>query len=133
MTHAAGSRRRPERNRLVAIVDDDALVRSSMASLIRSFGFDTAMFDSAERLLASAPELFDCIVSDVQMGGMTGLELHRELKRRGVGAALILVTAYPNRRIRERALEEGARYLLEKPWSADDMAHCLEDILGRLA
>ena len=117
---------------VIAIVDDDALVRSSMASLIRSFGMVAATFASAEELLDTDAAAFDCIISDVQMGGMTGIELLVELQRRSIATPLILVTAYPNTRLRERALESGARGFLEKPWAVGEMTACLEKIVGPL-
>jgi FixJ family two-component response regulator len=118
--------------RTIAVVDDDQLIRASAASLIRSFGVAAITFESAESFLASDPSEFACIISDVQMGGMSGLELQDELNRRGVDTPLMLVTAYPSERIRERAMAGGAWCLLEKPWSVKEVIGCLEQIMGPL-
>jgi FixJ family two-component response regulator len=119
-------------SRKVAIVDDDRFVLWSAANLIQSFGVDTATFESAEAFLADDADAFDCIISDVQMGGMSGLDLQDELNRRGIGTPLMLVTAFPNDSIRERAMAAGACCLLEKPWSTADVVGHLERIMGPL-
>ncbi|WP_165799705.1 response regulator transcription factor [Sphingomonas oleivorans] len=117
----------------IAIVDDDRLIRSSAASLMRSFGIAASTFESAEAFLAADAKEFACIISDVQMGGMSGLDLQDELNRRRISTPLILITAYPTDRLKDRALAGGARYFLEKPWSVDDLLVCLEEIMGPLS
>lgn len=116
----------------VAIIDDDRLVRSAAASLMRSFGLAASTFASAEEFLGSGPEDYGCIISDVQMPGMSGLDLQDELHRLGSTTPILLVTAYPNARIRERALAGGALDLVEKPWIVEDIIACLEGIMGPL-
>lgn len=118
--------------RTIAVVDDDQLIRASAASLIRSFGVSAITFESAESFLDADLSEFACIISDVQMGGMSGLDLQDELNRRGVDTPLMLVTAYPSERIRERAMAGGAWCLLEKPWSVKEVIGCLEQIMGPL-
>jgi FixJ family two-component response regulator len=119
-------------SRKVAIVDDDRFVLWSAANLIQSFGVDTSTFESAEAFLADDAAAFECIIADVQMGGMSGLDLQDELNRRGIGTPLMLVTAFPNDMIRERAMAAGARCLLEKPWSTAEVVDQLERIMGPL-
>ena len=93
---------------LISIVDDDQLMRDSMRQLVKSFGFAVATFPSATAFLTS-PDLDEtaCLIADVQMPGMTGDELYRRLVGDGRAIPTILVTAYPNDRIRARALSDG--------------------------
>lgn len=100
----------------VAIVDDDPDVRGSLDSLLRSALMTPHCFASAEELLTSGIESeLACIVTDLHMPGMTGLELQAEIGRRGWGVPLILVTAYPTEIVREQAKKAGAAAFLTKP------------------
>ena len=91
---------------LISIVDDDQLMRNSMRQLVKSFGFAVATFPSATAFLTS-PDLDEtaCLIADVQMPGMTGDELYRRLVGDGRAIPTILVTAYPNDRIRARVTQ----------------------------
>ncbi|WP_027135459.1 response regulator transcription factor [Geminicoccus roseus] len=117
---------------VIAIIDDDASVRAAMGGLIRSLGFDCRLFASAEEFLATArPEDMDCLVMDVQMPGMSGLELQRHLQARHVTVPVVIITAYPEPQIREQALRAGAIGFLAKPFPAEAMIDCLEQALRR--
>ena len=97
---------------LISIVEDDQPFRESMRKLVRSLGYTVEAFPSAADFLASPllPETA-CLVADVQMPGMTGVELHRNLIDAGYAIPTILVTAYPDEAVRNRALKNGVALL----------------------
>ena len=107
---------------MIAIIDDDESVRLATESLIRSFGFKTAVFASAEAFLTSSslPDT-DCLITDVQMPDMSGIELFEALRLRGTTLPVIFMTAFPEERIRRRAQEAGAIGFLAKPFDGDTM------------
>jgi FixJ family two-component response regulator len=115
----------------VAIVDDDSLVRGSVATLVRSLGLSAQTFASAEDYLqASEAESFACLITDVQMPGMSGLQLQKILAATGGGPPVIVMTAFADDRMRTQALERGALCFLEKPVDGDTLVGCLESLLG---
>ena len=118
-------------NKTIAIVDDDELVRRSMSSLVRSVGLQARTFGSADELLAMKEATFDCVISDVQMPGMSGLELQQILSRRRNPPPFIVITAHA-KRSRDAALAAGATCFLEKPVDGDQLIMCLEAVLGWL-
>lgn len=118
--------------RNVAIVEDDELVRTATVSLVRSAGLGAIPFRSALDFLEMRSEAFGCIISDIHMPGMSGLELQENLRASGSTVPLILVTAYPTEQIRSRALENGAHCFLEKPCDPDALVDCLAQIFGPL-
>jgi FixJ family two-component response regulator len=115
---------------LISIVDDDESVRSAMSSLVRSLGFAAVAFASAEEFLAS-PRLTEtsCVVVDVQMPGMSGLELQSELASRDRRMPVIFITAFPEDRIRRRAEAAGAAGFFGKPVDSQALIRCLDDVL----
>ena len=115
---------------MVAIVDDDEAIRTSTANLMRSFGFAANLFASGEELLHS-PRLAHacCVITDVQMPGMNGLELQTLLLARGHTVPVILITAYPDERTRQNALAAGAAGFFYKPFDAAAMIQCIADTL----
>ena len=115
---------------LVSIVDDNQPFRESLRRLVMLFGYTVESFPSAADFLASRllPETA-CLVADVQMPGMTGVELHRHLVDAGYGIPTILVTAYPDEAIRDRALKDGVFCYLSKPVDDDDLERCLRSAL----
>lgn len=115
---------------LIAIVDDDDLVRISLASLLRSFGVRAEVFSSASSFLSAGPERFALLVCDLQMPGMNGLELRQRLSEREVPIPVIIVTAYPERATAKAGSGKGLR-LLEKPVDGERLIACIEDALGR--
>jgi len=107
---------------LISIVEDDQLFRESMRKLMTSLGYTVEAFPSAADFLAS-PLLTStaCLVTDVQMPGMTGVELHKHLVEAGHAIPTILVTAYPNEVARNRALKDGVVCYLPKPVDDDHL------------
>jgi FixJ family two-component response regulator len=116
----------------VAIVDDDDSVRAAVVSLVRSLGFDVLAFGSAETFLAS-PRLdaADCLISDVQMRGMSGPDLQAELAAAGRNVPVIFITGFPEDGIRRRVEAAGAFGFLAKPFDSQAMIRCLAAALGR--
>lgn len=103
---------------LISIVDDDESVRESLPDLIREFGFAARAFSSAEEFLSSdCVGETKCLILDIAMPGMTGPDLHRELKRRGQKIPTIFITAQKDESIRARMLKQGAAGFLLKPFS----------------
>ncbi|MFC0384675.1 response regulator transcription factor [Muricoccus vinaceus] len=103
------------RDHLIAIVDDDDSVRVALASLARSAGLRTRAFSSAAAFLAEDLSPFDCVVSDIQMPELSGFDLLRAVRSRRAELPVILITAFPDERVHERAITGGARFFLEKP------------------
>jgi FixJ family two-component response regulator len=116
---------------IVSIVDDDESVRLATASLIRSLGWCVQIYASAEAFLRS-PEFAQsaCVVCDIQMPGMTGLEMQAQLVADGNRLPIIFVTAFPSESARRRACENGAHFFLHKPVDAAEFTRCLQSILG---
>lgn len=105
---------------LIAIVDDDPGVRGSVHSLLRSAGMEGVGFAAAEDLLDyGSPVNLDCIVTDLHMPGMSGIELQKELTRRHWQKPVIVMTAYPTAAARQQALSGGACEFLTKPVDPD--------------
>ena len=117
---------------LISIVDDDQAVRDSLERLMRSLGYRIAAFPSAADFLAS-PRLAQtaCLIADIQMPGMTGVELHRHLVGAGRDIPTILITAYFDDAIRTRALNDGVVCFLGKPFDEDDLMLCVRMALAR--
>jgi FixJ family two-component response regulator len=116
---------------LVSVVEDDPFFRQSMRRLMRSLGHPVEVFSSAAEFLAS-PRCLEttCLISDVQMPAMSGLELHRSLVDAGHAIPTILVTAYPNDADRARALNAGVVCYLAKPIDETHLTRCLREALG---
>jgi FixJ family two-component response regulator len=116
---------------LIAIVDDDESVCIGMTSLVRSLGYEAQAYGSAEDFLAS-PARSDtaCVISDVQMPGLSGLELQRLLVAEGGRLPIIFVTAYPDAQTRQAALQGGAMCFLSKPFDGNALIECLERALN---
>jgi FixJ family two-component response regulator len=103
---------------LLSVVDDDESVRESLPDLLREFGFAARAFSSAEEFLSSdSVGQTKCLILDVAMPGMTGLDLQQELRRRGQEIPVIFITAQKDEAIRNRALKQGAVKFLYKPFS----------------
>ncbi len=119
-----------QRRSLVAVVDDDESVRESLPDLVREFGFAVEAYSSAEAFLA-AGNLAEtrCLVLDIGMPGMSGPELHRELRRRKQGIPVVFITAHQDESIRPRLLAEGAVECLFKPFSDADLLAALNTAL----
>jgi FixJ family two-component response regulator len=115
---------------LVSVVEDDRFFRDSMRRLMKSLGYSVATFSSAADFLAS-PRFIEtaCLIADVHMPAMTGVELHRHLIDRGHAIPTILVTAYPDEDIRIRALKDGVISYLRKPVDEEQLKRCLRTAL----
>jgi FixJ family two-component response regulator len=115
---------------LVSVVEDDRFFRESMGRLMRSLGYAVEAFSSAADFLAS-PRLVEtaCLIADVHMPAMTGVELHRHLIKVGYSIPTILVTAYPNDVDRTRALNDGVVCYLRKPLDEKHLMRCLRAAL----
>ena len=115
---------------LISIVDDDQTFRESMYQLVMSLGYTVEAFPSAADFLASPLlPVTACLVTDVRMPGMTGIELHRHLINAGYAIPTILITAYPDEVIRDQVLEDGIICFLSKPVDADHLDRCLRSAL----
>lgn len=116
---------------IISIVDDDESVRIAVGSFIRSLGFTVRTFPSAEEFLAS-PVLDEtsCLISDVQMPGMSGLELQKALLARQSRVPVIFITAFPDDGVRRRAEAGGAVGFLSKPFEVEAMIAHLNAALG---
>jgi FixJ family two-component response regulator len=112
---------------LVAVVDDDESVRESLPDLLNELGFRTRAFSSAEQFLSSGSlEQTRCLILDVVMQGMTGLELQRQLNDRERRIPIIFITAQKDREIQDRAFEQGAVSFLVKPFSDTALLEALK-------
>jgi FixJ family two-component response regulator len=115
---------------MIAIVDDDESVRAATASLMKAAGFAYRTYPCARDFLASdAVAGTKFLIADVQMPGMSGLELFEQLRRAGSHIPTVLITAYPDERQRHRALSDGVAGYLSKPFSASEL---LDFIQARL-
>jgi FixJ family two-component response regulator len=116
---------------VISIIDDDASVRTATESLVRSLGFIALTFPSAEAFLESERLAdTDCLITDVQMPGMSGVDLQSRLLDDGVRVPIIFITAFPEDHIRERAQAGGAAAFLTKPFDGQTMIQCIEHALG---
>ena len=113
-------------SRLISIVDDDEPFRESMRKLVMLLGYTVEAFSSAADFLASRllPETA-CLIADVNMPGMTGIELHRHLVDAGNAIPTILVIAYPEEAVRDRTLKDGVVCYLSKPVDDEHLERCL--------
>jgi FixJ family two-component response regulator len=115
---------------LVTIVDDDESIRRSTSLLIQSFGLHPAAFESAEYLLKSGQlQETACLIVDMQMPGMNGLELQRHLAGSGHNIPIIFITAYDNKEWREQAMHAGAVAFLNKPFNNDLLLEAIRTAL----
>ena len=115
---------------LISVVEDDQPFRESMRKLMTVLGYTVQAFSSATEFLKS-PLLTEtaCLVTDVQMPGMSGVELHRHLIDTGHAIPTILVTAYPDETARNRALKDGVVCYLSKPVDDEHLERCLRSAL----
>jgi FixJ family two-component response regulator len=120
------------RNTMISIIDDDDSVRLATAGLARSLGFNATAFESAEDFLRSSNlEGTSCLICDIQMAGMSGIELQDHLIAHGYHIPIILITAFPEERVRKRALETGAIGFFGKPFDSLAMIRCIDSALGK--
>jgi FixJ family two-component response regulator len=115
---------------VIAIVDDEQPVRDATKSLVRSLGYHACTFASAADFLESE-QVHDtsCLITDVQMPGLSGIDLQDRLIARGHCIPIIFMTGYPNNSVRARAMKAGAVCFLNKPFSEDHFIGCIEKAL----
>jgi FixJ family two-component response regulator len=116
---------------LISVVDDDESIRRTTTFLIESFGFRAAAFESGEHFLKSG-HLHDtsCLIVDVQMPDMTGLELQSQLAAAGYDIPIIFITAYDSKVARRQAMQAGAVAFLGKPFSDEELLQTVRSALG---
>jgi FixJ family two-component response regulator len=111
---------------LVAIVDDDESIRDTTKDLLESAGFSAAVFARAESFLKSRRlSRVSCLIADMRMPKMTGLELHRHLVASNRAIPTILITAYPDERTQVQAIRDNVVAYLIKPFAADELLACV--------
>ena len=116
---------------IVAAVDDDFRVRESIASLVESAGYTPLVFSSAEEFLQSGTlAATGCVITDVRMPGMDGLELQRRVRLERPELAVIVISAHYDEATRQRALDQGAAGFLNKPFDAIELLGKIELALG---
>jgi len=118
------------KERMISIVDDDLFVREALKRLMKSLGYSVSDFPSAAEFLES-PTFGDtaCLIADIHMPGMTGVELYGQLTAAGRAIPTILITAYPDDSVRERALNDGVLCYLTKPFRERDLINCVRSAL----
>ena len=117
---------------LVAVVDDDKSIRNATRDLLKAAGFSTATFDDAESFLGSASRASAaCLVADMRMPGMSGLELRQALLASGDDIPTVLITAHPEDSALSRAREAGITCCLIKPFAPDELLDCVREALAK--
>ena len=116
---------------VIAVVDDDQGIRVALHSLLRSVGYQVRVFADGPAFLADAAAARpDCLVTDIQMPGMNGLDLQRAVRARYPDLPVIVVTAFPEEAVRRQAMADGARHFLSKPFESGVILDCLADAVG---
>ena len=119
---------------VIAIVDDDESVREALASLMSSLGYEALPFASADEFMESAERgRIACLITDVNMPGLTGPQLHQRLIESGEQIPTIFVTAYPDEAVRNNAARAGVDCYLTKPFREDELLACVRSALERAA
>jgi FixJ family two-component response regulator len=120
----------PKAKPLISIIDDDESMREAIKGLMRSLGYRVEALGSAQEFLGSRHvRRTACLIADMQMPGMTGLELYQRLSASGKPIPTILITAYPDDGVRERAFSAGVLGYLSKPFDEDDLLACIRSAL----
>jgi FixJ family two-component response regulator len=116
---------------VVAVVDDNVDMRRAMRDLLWAFDYDVDLYDSAESFLSRVTDCkASCLLVDIQLGGMTGIELRRRLTSSGFTTPVIFMTASDDDLIRKQALEEGCAAFLHKPFRAPILIDAIRKALG---
>lgn len=115
---------------LISVVDDDESIRRTTTLLIESFGFRSVAYDSAESFLRSGQiRNTSCLIVDVQMPGMSGLQLQSHLNAAGCGVPIIFISAYESKGFRERGMQAGAAAFLGKPFSDEQLLQTIRSAI----
>jgi FixJ family two-component response regulator len=116
---------------LISLVDDDQSVRLATMDLLDSAGLACEAFDSAEAYLQSGKaKLTSCLILDVSMPGMNGLELQQRLAEAGLSIPIVFITAFPTEESRARAVRAGAFAFLAKPYADEELLGCIREALS---
>lgn len=119
-------------NTLISIIDDDDSLRSALVGLVRSLGYRASGFANAEDFLAADhAEVSSAIVTDIQMPGISGIELKEKLSAQGCEAPVIMITGRAEPGLQEKAFASGALCVLKKPFAAEALIDCLERALAK--
>ena len=115
---------------IIAIVDDDESMREATENLVRSLGYHASTFSSADEFL-NFEQLHDtsCLITDLHMPGLSGIDLQDRLIARGHRIPIIFITGYPDENVRTRAIKAGAVGFLSKPYNHDHLLGCLDKAL----
>lgn len=117
---------------IVAAVDDDFRIRESIASLLESAGYAAMVFSSAEEFLGSGTlAAAACVITDVRMPGMDGIELQRRIRLERPALPVILISAHYNAEVRETAIHQGAIDFLYKPFDATDLLKMVQSAVTK--
>ena len=117
---------------MISIIDDDAGVRDMLVSLVRSLGYETRAFASAEDFLASDDfGSFTCAIADIHMPGMSGFELKQRLEQRVDSLPVIMITARTEPDLEEKAISSGAIGFLRKPFEVERLIDYIEEALRK--
>ncbi|MBZ9605902.1 response regulator transcription factor [Phyllobacterium chamaecytisi] len=115
----------------IAVVEDDASLRAALENLIGAHGLDVHGFANAEAFLAQRDSVeIDCLITDVQMNGMGGVELFLTLRRSGDTMPTIFITAFEDERIHRQVMAAGATAYFKKPFDCEDVIECIEQCLA---
>jgi FixJ family two-component response regulator len=126
-----GSQDPVAQSHLIAIVDDDLAIREALDDLIESLGYDSLLFSSAEEFLAFKPRAaVSCMLVDVKMGGLSGIELQSRLNDEPDCPPMIFMTSYNDKRTRNAALDGGALAFLGKPVDLSQLITYIDKALG---
>jgi FixJ family two-component response regulator len=119
-----------QKTQLVAIVDDDESIRRALCSLLKSYDLEPRAFASAEEFLDSGQlSEIACLITDIRMNGMSGLELQSRLARQNCGVPIIFITAHADSKLRAQAIRAGAIQFLEKPFDDDVLVESIRTAL----
>src|SRR5215471_10514697 len=119
-----------DKKELVFVVDDDSSVRESLKNLIRSAGLNVETFASAQEFLASPrPDAASCLVLDVQLPGLSGLDLQQELAKLDIQIPIIFITGHGDIPMTVRAMKAGAVEFLTKPFCDEDLLNAIEQAM----
>jgi FixJ family two-component response regulator len=117
---------------VIAVIDDDASVRAATNNLLSSHGYLVHTFASAEEFLQSTLlQDSSCVIADVQMNAMSGLDLLTHMRAQGYAAPFVFITAFPEESVRARALKAGAIGFLAKPFAGTALINCVEAAVNR--
>jgi FixJ family two-component response regulator len=117
---------------VISIIDDDLSVRMAIQRLVRSLGYSAQAFSSASEFLQwSSANGTSCLITDIQLPGMSGIELQERLAREGSMLPVIFITAFPEDTIRARAMMAGGVCFLTKPFDGGALVQCIEAALAR--